>query len=244
LVTSVLIAGCGARQAPAADTAGVAYELVVLERPDSVESYAKVERGVHDLCVVAAEASHVKAKPFPQLPASLGATRSTYFIRGRDRVVREEMLAALDVSKNTPDHQCEVDITPSRTLNVDLVVGNTHTSIGDDKSVHTEDISDQRRADAAMRAPSTARYTDPLTINGVDLRCLPAGKPPIDGNLMQQMCVYAHDGVLVEPDGKPIVLASRVRITPGSPVTITEPQSLRTIEHPDAGAFSAATYTR
>ena len=58
------------------------------------------------------------------------------------------------------------------------------------------------------------------------------------------MCVYAHDGVLVEPDGKPIVLASRVRLTANSPVKIKEPKSLRTIEHPDASQFNPATYTR
>jgi hypothetical protein len=81
-------------------------------------------------------------------------------------------------------------------------------------------------------------------VNGVDLRCLPSGKPPIDGDLLQQKCVYAKDGVLVEPDGKPIVLASKVRPIPGLPVTITEPQSLRTLEHPDASQFNPATYTR
>jgi hypothetical protein len=243
-VAASLIAGCGSGQAPAADNSSAAYELVVVQKPDSVQTYAQVTRDVYDLCVVSAEALHTTAKPFPQLPASLGATRTTYLIRGRDRVVREEMLAALDVSKNTPDHQCEVDVTPSRTLDVDLVVGNTHTSIGADHSVQTEDISDLRSAEAAFRPQSTADYTAPHTVNGVDLRCLPPGKPPIDGEMLQQMCVYAHDGALVEPDGKPIVLASRVRITPTSPVTIKEPQSLRTIEHPDAGQFNAATYTR
>jgi hypothetical protein len=83
-----------------------------------------------------------------------------------------------------------------------------------------------------------------LTVNGVDLRCLPNGNPPIDGDLLQQLCIYAHDGVLVEPDGKPIVLASRVRITPDSPVQITEPESLRTLEHPDASRFNAASYAK
>jgi hypothetical protein len=238
-----LIAGCGSGRAPAADNSAVAYELVLLEKPDSVENYAKVQRGVYDLCVVAARVAHITAKPFPQLPASLGATRWTYFIRGRDRVVREEMLADLDLSNNTQDHQCEVDITPSRVLNVDLMVGNTHTSIDGDKNVQTQDIADLRRDDAASRPQSTARYTDPLTVNGVDMRCLPAGKPPIDGDLLQQKCIYAQDGVLVEPDGSPIDLASRVRIIPTAPVFIREPQSLRTIEHPDA-QFNAATYTR
>jgi hypothetical protein len=247
-VAASLIAGCGSRQAPAADNSGPAYELVMLQKPDAVESYAKVDRGVYDLCVVAAQASHMTAKPFPQLPASLGTTRSTYLIRGRDRVVRQELMATLDTSKNTPDHQCEVDVVTNNGLNVDLVVGATHTSIGTDDNghptVHTENMSDLRSAEAASRAQSTAKYTEPLTVNGVDLRCLPKGKPPLDGDQLQEMCVYAHDGVLVEPDGKPIVLASRVRITPSYPVTIKEPQSLRIIEHPDASQFNAATYTR
>lgn len=243
-VVAGLVSGCGSRQAPAADNSAAAYELVLVQRPDSAENFAKVERGVHDLCVASAQVAHTTAKPFPPLPSALGTTRSTYLIRGRDRVVREEVLAALDTSKDTPEHQCEVDITPSRTLHVDLVVGMTHTSIDSDKTVHTEDISDLRRAEATFHAPSTARYTQALTVNGVELRCLPSGKPPVDGDLMQQLCVYAHDGVLVEPDGKPIVLASRVRITPTAAVTIKEPLSLRTVEHPDAALFNAASYTR
>ena len=209
-----------------------------------MESEAKLERGVYDLCVASAQASHLPVKPFPQLPASLGTTRATYLIRGRDRVVREEMLAAVDGSKDTLEHQCEVDITPRRTLDVDLVVGTTHTSIDADNELQTEDIADLRRAEAGLPPPSTAQYTAPLTINGVGLRCLPSGKPPLDGQLLQQLCVYTQDGVLVEPDGKPIVLAKKVRITPGSPVQVTEPLSLRAIEHPDASLFNAASYTR
>jgi hypothetical protein len=248
VMAASLIAGCGSRQAPAGDNSGRAYELVMLQKPDSVESYTKVDRGVYDLCVASAQANHTTAKPFPQLPASLGTTRSTYLIRGRDRVVREEMLGALDMSKDTPDHQCEVTVTPDRTLHVDLVVGVTHTWIGTDEIgqplVKTEDISDLRSAEAPSHAQSTAKYTEPDTINGVHLRCLPKGKPPLDDDQLQEMCVYAHDGVLVEPDGKPLVLASRVRLTPNYPVTIKEPQSLRTIEHPDASQFNAATYAR
>jgi hypothetical protein len=249
VMTASLLAACGSPRAPAAENTGSAYELLVLEKPDSVEGYAKLVRGLYDLCVTSAQVTHATAKPFPQLPASLGSARKTYLIRGRDRVFRQELLATLDISKTTPDHQCEVDVVTNNGLNVDLVVGATHTSIGTDDNghptVHTEDMSDLRNAEAASRAQSTAKYTEPDTINGVDLRCLPKGKPPIDDDQLQQMCVYAHDGVLVEPDGKPIVLASRVRVTPNYPyVTIEEPQSLRTIEHPDASQFNAATYTR
>lgn len=248
-VIAALLAGCGSPQAPAAEHAGSAYELVLLEKPDSVEGYAKVDRSVYDLCVVSAQTNHTAAKPFPQLPASLGTTRTTYLIRGRDRVVRQEMLAALDTSKNTPDHQCEVDVTASHVLNVDLVAGGTHTWTGTDDDGHpivkTEDISDLRRAEAASPLQSTAEYTESRTVNGIDLHCLPKGKPPLDDVFLTEMCVYAHDGVLVEADGKPITLASRVKITANYPyVTITEPQSLRAIEHPDPAEFNAATYAR
>jgi hypothetical protein len=249
VIAAGLLAGCGSPQAPAAEHAGSAYELVLLEKPDSVEGYAKIDRGVYDLCVVSTQVSHTAAKPFPKLPESLGATRTTYLIRGRDRVVRREMLATLDVSKNTPDNQCEVDVITANGLNVDLVVGTMHTSIGSDDTgrpvVNTQDISDLRRADARSLPQSTAHYTEASTVNGIELRCLPKGKPPLDDVFLTEQCVYAHDGVLVEPDGKAIILASRVKITANYPfVTVTEPQSLRTIEHPDPSQFSAAAYTR
>jgi hypothetical protein len=134
-------------------------------------------------------------------------------------------------------------------LNVDLEVGATHTSIGTDDDgrpvVHTEDFTTLRRMDASTPAQSTADYSESRTLNGIEVRCVPKGKPPLDPDQVQDMCVYARDGILVEPDGKPIVLASRLRPVPNWPyVVITEPVSLRRIEHPDSSQFNAATYTR
>jgi hypothetical protein len=244
-----LFAGCGSPQAPAAEHSGTAYELVLLEKPDTLEGYVKVEQAFYGLCVAAAQAMHAATKPFPKLPASLGSTRTTYLIRGRDRVVRHEYLGELDVSKMTADHQCEADIAPDTRLNVDMVVGATHTSIGTDDDgrplVHTEDITALRRMDASSPAESIADYTESRTLNGIELRCLPKGKPPLDPDQVQDMCVYARGGILVEPDGKAIVLASRLRPVPNSKyIMILEPESLRTIEHPDSSQFNAATYTR
>jgi hypothetical protein len=244
-----LFAGCGSPQAPAAEHSGTAYELVLLEKPDTLEGYVKSDRAGYDSCVFSAQVIHAATKPFPKLPASLGTKRTTYLIRGRDRVVRHELVAELDKSKMTADHQCEVDITTDKGLDVDLEVGATHTSIGTDDNgrpvVQTEDFTTLRRMDASTPVESTADYSESRTLNGIEVRCVPKGKPPLDPDQVQDMCVYARDGILVEPDGKPIVLASRLRPAPNWPyVVITEPVSLRTIEHPDSGQFSAATYAR
>lgn len=249
VITLTLLTGCGSAQAPAAEHAGAAYELVLTEKPDVFDSFVKSFRAGYDACVYSAQLAHLPIKPFPQLPASLGTTRITYVIRGRDRVVRRESLNALDISKDTPDQQCEVDVDSNHGMNVDLVVGNTHTTVGTDenghRTVHTEDVSDLRSMDSSSRAQSTAKYTESRTVNGVELRCLPAGKPPLDANDFQELCVYAHEDVLVEPDGKAITLASRVRPLPGTPyIMVVEPQSLRTLDHADAGPFDAATYSR
>ena len=247
-LTAGLLAVCGSPPAPAADHSVPAYELVVLQKPDTVEGYAKIPRAYYDLCANLTHALNLPTKPFPQLPASLGSQRSTYVIRGWDSVYRHEFLGEFNVSKMDLDHLCEVDVVVDNSPEVQIVVGATRTSIDTDENNHitvtTEDLSDLHAFDRSRPAKSTAEYTDSRTVNGIPLRCLPAGKPPLDPVLITEMCIYAHDGVLVHDDREPIMLAARVKPGPALPYfTITEPQSLRILEHPES-QFDVATYTR
>jgi hypothetical protein len=130
-----------------------------------------------------------------------------------------------------------------------MQIGDMHTSIDTDADghtqVHTEDEGDLIRADAASRAESTAAYSEPLTLNGIDLRCLPKTDRIISSGFAQQACVYARDGIVPEPHGRAILLAMRSKPLPTLGYDmVTEPQSLRLIEHPDPKLFTAANYTR
>jgi hypothetical protein len=248
ILAAGLVARCGAAQAPAASHTASALELVLMEKPDTVEGYAKFHLVYYDVCVFGAQMNHLQVKPLPTFPATLGATRTTYLFRGRDVVIRIEGLTDLDTTKMEPEQGCEVDVVGSAMdLNVDMQIGDMHTSITPDEDgrplVQTEDNGDLMRADASMPSDSTADYTEPLTLNGIELRCSPIT------DLMKalgsdEMCVYAHDGTLPKPHGHFIILASRVRPLKLPYVMITEPQSLRLIEHPDPKLFTAAAYTR
>ena len=242
-----LFAACGSSQTPAAEPAAQAYELVLLERPDSVEGYVAIQRAVYDLCATSQQIKQGPVKPFPALPATLGTDRITYLVRGRDIVVQHEHLEVLDVSKMDAEHACEVDVTTEKRPSVDMEVGPTHTSIDTDaaghRNVQTEDVTDLRRANGTS-VTSTARYTDSRTQNGIELRCLPQSSPVIIAGALQESCVYAREGVLVWSDGKPIVLASRVKPSPAAKyVMVTEPESLRSINRDDS-RFNAATFAR
>jgi len=249
VLTAGLIAGCGVSQAPAAQPAPNASELVLMQKLDNVEGYAKIPRGYYDLCVAGAELLHMAVKPFPKLPPTLSATRTTYLFRGRDSVIQIEDLGEFDITKMQPEHGCEVVVSTARVSTVDMQIGDIHTSITTDRegqqSVFTEDEGNLLRAEASMPPESTAGYSEPLTLNGIELRCLPKTDPIITSGLGQQACVYGRDGVVPEPHGKLILLASRSKPFPTLPYSvITEPQSLRLLDHPDPKLFSAANYTR
>jgi hypothetical protein len=219
----------------------MAYELVLLEKPDTLENYVVADRAGYDACVSVAKLLHAATKPFPQLPPTLGYRRTIYLISGRDYVVRHERVAELDKSKMKPDQGCEATVSTDKGLDVSIGFGAVETSIGLDDTGHRIVQTSERLADSTSRP--TAQYTEARTVNGIALRCLPQGNPALDPVLLQEVCVYARDGILLEPNGNAIVLASRIKPTPSWPwVTIKEPESLRTLQHPDASLFNPATY--
>jgi hypothetical protein len=248
ILAAGLVAGCGAAQAPGAPHGSTALELVLMQKPDTVEGYAKLRLAYYDLCVASARINHLEVKPLPAFPATLGATRTTYLFRGRDVVIRIEGLTDLDITKMQPEQGCEVAVAAATRLNVDMQIGDMHTSITSDEDgrplVQSEDNGNLMRMDASMPSDSTAGYSEPITLNGIELRCLPKTDPIISSGFAQQACVYGRDGIVPEPDGKVILLATRGKPFPNSPYTmVTEPESLRLIEHPDPKLFSAANYT-
>jgi hypothetical protein len=243
VLTAGLIAGCGVSQAPAAQPTATASELVLMQKPDTVEGYVKTQRATYDFCVVSAQMLHLAVKPFPKIPATLGATRTTYLFRGRDTVIQKEDLGELDITKTLPDQGCEVVVSAAAHLNVDMQVGDIHTSITTDPDGHldvqTESEAELMRAEASMPRESAASYSEPLTLNGIALRCLPETDPA------EEACVYGRDdGMVPEPHGRLIVIAARFKPISNLPRMILEPQSLRVIDHPDPKLFSAANYTR
>jgi len=243
-LTAGLIAGCGVSQAPAAQPAASTYELVLMLKPENVEAYAKLPLIFYDQCLTTAKLLHFEVKPLPKFPATLGATRETYLFRGRDTVIRKEDLGDLDTTNMQPEKGCEVVVSTATHLNVDMQVGDMHTSITTDPDGHlnvqTEDAGDLMRADASMPMESAASYSERLTLNGIELRCLP------ETDHAEQACVYGRDdGMVPEPHGRLIIIAARFKPIPNLPNRmVLEPQSLRLIEHPDPKLFSAANYTR
>lgn len=246
VLTAGLIAGFGVGQTPAAQPAAPVYELVLMQKPETLEWHVKLVRAQYDLCAFDAQVNHLEVKPFPTPPAVMDTTRQTYLFRGRDTVFKEEYWGGFDTKKTTPEQGCEVDVSSTVTSwHVDLLVGNTHTMINTDPDdghllVQTEDVGVSRRLDASLPTESAASYSQSLTLNGIALRCQPETDPD------EQACIYGRDDGMVPAfdDGRLIVIASRFKAAPALPLMILEPQSLRLIDHPDPELFSAANYTR
>ncbi len=89
-------------------------------------------------------------------------------------------------------------------------------------------------------------YTEARTVAGIDMRCLPKDSRVLDPNSLQDKCIASREGYLAYSDGKPIALVVRVKPVGGDPrfpyVVVTQPVSVRLIEHPDPKLFTASAY--
>ena len=89
------VAACSKTDAPAAEASGsggaVAYEVVTVERPESVEAYHKLYRATYDMCAVTRQ--NLKLPPPPPMkvpPSDFISQRTTYTSDGKAYLVKEE----------------------------------------------------------------------------------------------------------------------------------------------------------
>lgn len=263
LAALALLAACGKTAAPtAAVTAGAApataggatVELVQLERqdPPGQQTYAMARDLGYTMCKASAEILKKPVKPFPPMPAHYGEVRITTITNGTSMVTKQETAYKDSDELMHPETGCEYQIKPIKTVEIQITHAGKVIDMagegGPPKIIDTSegvDIGDQYKGHK-----DTKKYTDPRTVNGVTLRCVPKDFWLLNTNKvldMRDMCVYAKDGVVIDLMHEPIIVQSVVLANIINEkykfMQILEPVSLRTIGSSEPDPFQASHYS-
>lgn len=263
LAALLLLGACGktsgsATAAPAAGAphaAGDSYELVQVARQEPAGQGLDMVRDVaYALCKIGAQAAHKPVKPFPTPPAGYGETRITTIGNGKSIVIRTETAGGGDSTGMTIENGCEFRIAMQRSVAVKIIHANRITRLGSDDGgpAKVADVSDMPAWPARARPQkSTQEYSEPRTVNGVALRCVPKDYWLKDANRrfdMREMCVYAKDGIVLDDAFEPLIVLSHVRVdlldSRYAYTVITEPVSMRRIASGEPDPYQVATWLR
>lgn len=213
--------GNAARSTPAAPGS---YVLVTQSRPASAEKFFARQRGLYDMCVAVASMNDAVAQPFPVLPRDFVDWRTTYASDGH-RVVVREVMYGLDFDERAAAGTCAMRLSSRLSVTV--------TSHGREQ---TSDVDTRGRVHIGasrpalldpMRAARLARYTAPMTVNGVPLKCS-----------KDDSCIVDPAVVLVAQGPLPVQASSRDDAEEGyGTVLIVEPVSLAVGEPVDPALF-------
>lgn len=248
LLCAVLGLGAGAcsrTQTPAAvpDAAaakadgGIAYEVVTVERPESVADYHRLYRLSYENCAHVRDLKQMgPPPPMKQPPGDYITQRRTYVSDGKAYLFKEEHFDYL-VSAEEPAFSCET--TVRHTVSTELVRDGKiyHASIDENGNRTSEPPEDDilprdRNKDAI--------FTETKTVKGFAARCMPM--PPDSGKLMTELCIAdLKPGSLFLAHGDPVVLSSRVTIVANPmSVMVTEPLQVKVGQDVDKAQLDAA----
>ena len=189
------------------------YVLVTQSRPASAERFFARQRGMYEMCAAVASLSNTVAQPFPVLPRDFVDWRTTYASDGQ-RVVVREVMYGLDFDDNAPAGTCAMRLSSRLSVTV--------TSHGREQTSDM-DAGGRVRVGAPrpallepLRAARLARYTAPMIVNGVPLKCS-----------KDDSCIVDPAVVLVAQGPLPVQASSRDDAEEGyGTVLIVEPVSL------------------
>ncbi|WP_332848613.1 hypothetical protein [Massilia sp. S19_KUP03_FR1] len=223
LALLLALAACSDGNAARSPVPG-SYVLVTQSRPASVEKFFARQRGLYDTCVAVASLQDAAPTPFPVLPRDLVDWRTTYASDGQRLVVREVMYG-LDFDEGAPAGTCAMRLSSRLSVTV-TSQGREQTSDVDARGkVH---IGAPRPAGLEpMHAARLARYTVPMIVNGVPLKCS-----------AEDSCIVDPAVVLVAQGPLPVQASSRDDAEEGyGTVLILEPVSLAVGQPVDPALF-------
>lgn len=213
--------GNAARTTPAAPGS---YVLVTQSRPASAEQFFARQRGLYDTCVAVASLGDTVAQPFPELPRDFVDWRTTYASDGQ-RVVVREVMYGLDFDEGAAAGTCAMRLSSRLSVTV-TSQGREQTSDVDARGKVSIGASRPALLDP-MRAARLARYTAPMIVNGVPLKCS-----------QDDSCIVDPAVVLVAQGPLPVQASSRDDAEEGyGTVVIVEPVSLAVGEPVDPALF-------
>lgn len=238
--------------APALAASGDSYELVQLERPESLNTLIRASKVVYDLCVIGAQAANKPVKPWPVIPDDFSDKKITTITNGKSIMIKTETFYATGGEMKLEDG-CAMEIKREPAVQLQIQHAGKMIDMAGEKGAAPQVLGseDIPAMPYASQPDDTSDYSEARSVNGVPLRCLPKTHfTMIEGSNagVRETCVYATDGVLVDTERKAIVLRSHTYITltsdKESGLTKLEPLSVRRIGSNEPNPYSPATYSR
>lgn len=233
------LTGCSQSDTAADSSAagdGRSYELVTVERPESVEHYHRLYKAGYEMC--AGTRALLKLPPAPPMlqPAKdYIINRTTHTSDGQAYLIRQEYF--------TYKMETDGDAMTCRTY-LEKV---SDTQLVRDGKVYDAYFDPQgKREGGPPQESSLPRdkpseiYTIPKVSNGIALKCMEM--LPNTEKLITELCaVDLKPGTLTDSIGKPLTASSRVTAVDDiQGVIVTEPVSLRVGHKVDKAVFDAA----
>lgn len=229
-----------------------AFEVVTVDRPESVEAFHKLYKFQYDMCANTRTMMKLPPPaPMKQPPADFISERRTYLSDGKDFLIKTEYFA-YEVKSDEPAFTCETAFV--KTTQTELIRdGKSHLSYIDE----TGQRGSEPPVDVALpRQTDSGGYTEPKIVNGHAVKCmapLPEMKVLTKGltealpkqlteGMAADLCIAdLKPGTLTDNDGRAIVLAARVNVplVPQGAI-LTEPVSLKIGLAIDKAVFDAA----
>jgi hypothetical protein len=220
----------------AASDAGVAYEVVTVERPESVEAYHKAYKATYDICATTrATLKMPPPAPMKVPPADFISQRTTYTSDGKAYLVKQEYFVYKSKMEE-PTYSCDTYL--EKTSSTQLIRGGKVYDAAVDESGKRS--SEPPSEWDLPRESKSELYTVPKSVKGHAVKCMPM--LPNTEELITELCIAdLKPGTLTGPAGEPIVLASRVTSAQKMiGVVLTEPVSVKVGEKIDKAVFDAA----
>jgi hypothetical protein len=214
LLVPLALSGCSnGNAARSVAPAPGSYVLVTQSRPASAEQFFARQRGMYDMCVAVASLSNTVAQPFPVLPRDFVDWRTTYASDGQ-RVVVREVMYGMDFDDSAVAGTCAMRLSSRLSVTVTSSGREQTSDVDAGGRVH---IGAPRPALLEpLRAARLARYTAPMIVNGVPLKCS-----------KDDSCIVDPAVVLVAQGPLPVQASSRDDAEEGyGTVLIVEPVSL------------------
>jgi hypothetical protein len=223
--------------AAAATGGGSSYEVVTVERPESVGDYHKLYKAGYDMCATTRELKKMPPPPpMLQPPADFISERKTYISDGKAYLVKQEYFV-YKMKMEEPSFTCETYL--EKTSNTQLVRdGKVYNAAVDETGKRSSEPAEEWILPRESRKERI--YTEPKTVKGQAVKCMPM--LPNTDELLTELCIAdLKPGTLTDVVGEPIVLSSRV--TSAQKVlgaVLTEPVSVKVGGKIDKAVFDAA----
>ncbi len=214
----------------------VSYEVVTVERPESVVDFHKLYKVSYDLCAQIRESKKLPPPPaMKQPPDDFISQRTTFASDGKAYLVKNEYFK-YDVSTKDPVPTCETG--EHKTSDTELVRDGKVYHVSIDEA--GKRVSEPPEEWTMPRKNKESIYTEPKVIKGFAVKCMPM--QPNSEKLLTELCIAdLKPGTLTQAGGEPIVLSSRVTIVQKlAGAVVTEPVSVKVGQKVDTAMFDAA----